>query len=107
MRREEGKTTMETKELSELFASLTDEQKERVRVCKDGRSLAKTLEELGVELPDTLLDEVAGGNGQNPVTWGPEYAVNFLTSMLMEQNPGMSVETATRIAKESVLGISS
>ena len=47
--------------LRDALGSLTDEQKEKVKGCQDGESLVKALSELGVELPDDLLDDVAGG----------------------------------------------
>ncbi len=56
---------MEDKKLNELLnqalASLTDEQKEKAKACKTAKELVDFLAEAGVELPDELLDEVAGG----------------------------------------------
>lgn len=43
--------------------SLTDEQKEKVKACKDMNELTALLGQMGVELPDELLDAVAGGQG--------------------------------------------
>ena len=56
---------MENKNLSEQMAKvlsgLTDEQKEKVKACKGLDEIAACLGELGVALPDELLDKVAGG----------------------------------------------
>ena len=47
--------------LERVIASLTEEQKEKVAACKDTNELTALLGELGVELPDELLDDVGGG----------------------------------------------
>lgn len=56
---------MEDKKLNDLLRdiwdSLTDEQKEKAKACKDVNELTKCLSEMGVELPDELLDAAAGG----------------------------------------------
>ncbi len=52
-------------EMSDLLKSvvkgLNDEQKEKVKACKSPDEVIACLGELGVELPDELLDAVAGG----------------------------------------------
>ena len=40
---------------------LTDEQKEKARACKDLGELTACLSQMGVALPDELLDAAAGG----------------------------------------------
>ena len=40
---------------------LTDEQKERLKSCKDSAELMFMLDGMGVELTDEQLDAVAGG----------------------------------------------
>ena len=56
---------METKNLNEvlkgIYGSLTDEQKEKVKACKTMDELVKFAGEEGIELPDEVLDAVAGG----------------------------------------------
>lgn len=56
---------MENKELNEalerVIASLTEEQKEKAKACETLDQLTALLGELGVELPDELLDDVGGG----------------------------------------------
>ena len=56
---------MEDQKLVEAFKSiydsLTDEQKEKAAACADANELSSCLGEMGVALPDELLDEVAGG----------------------------------------------
>ncbi len=47
--------------LERVIASLTEEQQEKVKACKDMDELTALLGELGVELPDELLDDVGGG----------------------------------------------
>lgn len=48
-------------QMIEVLNSLTDAQKEKVKACKGPDEIATCLGELGVELPDELLDAVAGG----------------------------------------------
>lgn len=51
-----------TKEtLKSVFEKLTDEQKEKVNACKNADELMKLLGEWDIELPDELVDQVAGG----------------------------------------------
>ena len=56
---------MENKNLNEvlkgIYDSLTDEQKEKVKACKTMDELVKLAGEEGIELPDEVLDAVAGG----------------------------------------------
>ena len=56
---------MENRKLNEalkgLAASLTEEQREKVKACKTPDELTALLGKLGVALPDELLDAVAGG----------------------------------------------
>ena len=58
---------MEDRKLNELLnkalAFLTEEQKERAKTCKTAKELVDFLAEAGVELPDEVLDAVAGGMG--------------------------------------------
>ncbi len=56
---------MDNQELKELLgnvlASLNDEQKEQVQACETVDQLMGKLGDMGVELPDELLDLVGGG----------------------------------------------
>ena len=47
--------------LLEIYDSLTDEQKEKVKECKTMEEVSAFAAEEGIELPDEMLDEVAGG----------------------------------------------
>ena len=53
------------KKLNEMLAgiwdSLTDEQKAKAKECKSADELIKLAGEEGIELPDEVLDAVAGG----------------------------------------------
>lgn len=44
-----------------LLKGLNDEQKKRVNKCKDVNEFMLLLGELGIALPDELLDNVSGG----------------------------------------------
>ena len=47
--------------LKGVWDSLTDEQKEKAKACKTADELLKFAGEEGIELPDEVLDAVAGG----------------------------------------------
>ena len=47
--------------LNGVFEKLTDEQKEKAKECKNADDFMKLAGEQGIELPDDLLDNVAGG----------------------------------------------
>ena len=47
--------------LKGVWDSLTDEQKEKAKACKTADELLKLAGEEGIELPDEVLDTVAGG----------------------------------------------
>ncbi len=47
--------------LEEMWDSLTDEQREKAKQCKTMDELMQLAGRMGVELPDELLDNVAGG----------------------------------------------
>ncbi len=48
--------------LGELWDSLTDEQKEKAKACKTVDDFLKFAGEEAIELPDEMLDQVAGGH---------------------------------------------
>ena len=56
---------MDTEKMTELLkglvGSLTDEQKEQAKACETVDELLALLGQMGVELPDELLDDVGGG----------------------------------------------
>ena len=59
---DENKNASElNKALEGLWDSLTDEQKEKAKECKSMDELTALAGREGVELPDELLDAVAGG----------------------------------------------
>ena len=47
--------------LKGIYDSLTDEQKERAKACKTMDELTALASKEGIELPDEMLDAVAGG----------------------------------------------
>ena len=49
------------KVIEKFFANLTDEQKEKAKECKTLDELMDFAGKEGIELPDELLDGVAGG----------------------------------------------
>ena len=49
--------------LKGMYENLTDEQKKKVKECKDMEELMKLAGEWGIELPDDLVENVAGGCG--------------------------------------------
>ena len=72
---------MKDKEMNKLlrgvFDSLTDGQKEKAQACKTPEELMALMGETGAELPDELLDEVAGGGfWQTLCDWVADLAVD-------------------------------
>ena len=55
--------------LKGIYDDLTDEQKEKAKACKTIDELTALLGEMGIALPDELLDAAAGGLGQTWGTW--------------------------------------
>ena len=47
--------------LKGICENLTDEQKEKAKACKNADEFIKLAGEWGMELPDEVLDAVAGG----------------------------------------------
>ena len=47
--------------LKGIYDSLTDEQKEKTKACKTMDEMMALAGEWGIELPDDVLDAVAGG----------------------------------------------
>ena len=57
--------------LKSIYASLTDEQKEKAKACKTLEELAALAAKEGIELPDESLDGVAGGLHDGPCPVDP------------------------------------
>ena len=47
--------------MKSFFESLTDEQKEKAKQCTTMEELTEFVTKEGIELPDEMLDAVAGG----------------------------------------------
>lgn len=47
--------------LKDIYESLTEEQKEKAKNCKTIDELVQLAAEVGMELPDEVLESVAGG----------------------------------------------
>ncbi len=58
---DENKMTELNKAIEGMWDSLTDEQKAKAKECKSMDELKTLAGKEGVELPDELLDAVAGG----------------------------------------------
>ena len=48
--------------LKGIWESLTDEQKEKAKTCKSWDELTALAGKEGIELPDEVLDAIAGGS---------------------------------------------
>ena len=49
--------------LKDVYEKLTDAQKEKMKNCKSEEEFMAFLGEVGIELPDDVLDAVSGGLG--------------------------------------------
>ena len=61
------------KVMAAILESLTDAQKEQVKACKDTNELIAKLSEMGVALPDELLDAAVGAQTRYAVLWKAGY----------------------------------
>ena len=60
--------------LKGIYDNLTDEQKEKAKECKTMDELMALAGEWGIELPDEVLDAVAGGGSDCiKIFFGTEY----------------------------------
>ena len=57
----ENKVNELNEALKGMWDSLTDEQKEKAKECKSMDELTELAAKFGVELPDEMLETVAGG----------------------------------------------
>ena len=55
----------QNEQLAALLNGLTGEQKAKAKACKTVEELTSLLSDLGVPLPDELLDNVSGGGAQD------------------------------------------
>ncbi len=56
--------------IRELFKSLTDEQKEKIKACKTPEEVVDLIQNEGFELPDDALDLISGGIVPRPDSFG-------------------------------------
>ena len=56
-------------QLKAAVDALSGEQKKKAAACKTAQELVDLLNGAGVELPDELLDAVAGGGGGDSPLW--------------------------------------
>ena len=54
-------TKEQIESLKGIYKQLTDEQKEKLKTCKDMDAFMQLAGEWGIELPDEMVDAVAGG----------------------------------------------
>ena len=47
--------------IQDLYNNLTDEQKEKVKACKDEKELLRLMSEESVELTDEQMEAISGG----------------------------------------------
>ncbi len=55
--------------MRELFKSLTDEQKEKIKACKTPEEVVDLIQNEGFELPDDALDLISGGTSGGRRRW--------------------------------------
>ena len=57
--------------LKGLYENLTEEQKEKAKACKTVDEILKFVEQENIELPEELMEQVAGGwpDWANPTKW--------------------------------------
>ena len=104
---DENKNASELNEaLAGMWDSLTDEQKEKAKACQSMDELTALAGQLGVELPDELLDSVAGGvivkySDTDYVVYKNQYGQNIGTKKIREYD---NLADASRCAQEREAG---
>ncbi len=83
MKSKENKTFEQNEAIKKFWTSLSGEQRERAKSCKSIDELMSFAGEEGVELPDELLDAVAGGYVYNTEN-GLWLVINDLTGEVMQ-----------------------
>ncbi len=83
MKSKENKTFEQNEAIKKFWTSLSGEQRERAKSCKSIDELMSFVGEEGVELPDELLDAVAGGYVYNTEN-GLWLVINDLTGEVMQ-----------------------
>ena len=48
-------------DMKDFYSKLSDEQKQKLKECKNQEELLKLSEDFGLELPDEALDGICGG----------------------------------------------
>ena len=89
------------KELLEIYDSLSDEQKEKVKECKTMEEVSAFAAKEGIELPDEMLDEIAGGYVFYDVYTYKYRIINDKTGDLLDTVSGSgNEESAKKRARE-------
>ena len=81
--------------LKGIWESLTDEQKEKAKACKSWDELTQLAGKEGIELPDEVLDAVAGGY----IYYGRSWEVIHDTGGWRMSKCAFSKEEAISVAK--------
>lgn len=64
-----------------ILSDLTDEQREKANACETLKELITLLGEMGVSLPDELMDRIAGG-GQYEFIGSPVVNIPWLPPII-------------------------
>ena len=84
---------MENMNINTFLDTLTEEQKSKVLACKTEDELEQVLDDYDIEIPDEMLEDVAGGKGFVPMAMAAILAFT-IAGATITATPAMSISVS-------------
>ena len=84
---------MENMNINTFLDTLTEEQKSKVLACKTEDELEQVLDDYAIEIPDEMLEDVAGGKGFVPMAMAAILAFT-IAGATITASPAMSISVS-------------
>ena len=84
---------MENMNINTFLDTLTEEQKSKVLACKNEDELEQVLDDYDIEIPDEMLEDVAGGKGFVPMAMAAILAFT-IAGATITASPAMSISVS-------------
>lgn len=84
---------MENMNINTFLDTLTEEQKSKVLACKNEDELEQVLDDYDIEIPDEMLEDVAGGKGFVPMAMAAILAFT-IAGATITATPAMSISVS-------------
>ena len=84
---------MENMNINTFLDTLTEEQKSKVLACKTEDELEQVLDDYDIEIPDEMLEDVAGGKGFVPMAMATILAFT-IAGATINASPAMSISVS-------------